>query len=368
MSFNALKAFRRYRIARAIVGLLVLAGAAFAEYKLANIQRPVELKDTGKFDQATIRLGQELIFEGPVVNSEEGMLFSHDGKKNLIIDVSFDRARLGVETIRLLESLGPTPPSDPTTVDYQAQEPKSSAAGGEPCRTQVKLSAAQKKMPDEIHIFQFGGPSENHYPHLAIRTTGAELVSRLFTTAPYDPITAADASKRAPGCQSVLKVGDWFKSVSKTPVKIVVTEDSALRLSFKPRTSLEPPPWNDTGGVLPFDLGTERLPEGSPPFRVHSVNIKSLDTGKPHSFLSAESTKNGPLLTIRDLKIGSDQIQLTIAGTGWVKIDGEPWTVNFLNRLMENKILAALLAAANAALLALVARLIFKTPSTKPVR
>ena len=37
------------------LGLLLLTGAAFAEYKLANVPRPVDLKTTGKFSPATIR-------------------------------------------------------------------------------------------------------------------------------------------------------------------------------------------------------------------------------------------------------------------------------------------------------------------------
>ena len=203
----------------------------------------------------------------------------------------------------------------------------------------------------EIHIFQLGNPGVNSYRHLRMRTKGADLVLNLVTTSPYD-------SDLAPGCQYGISVGEWHKPLTALDVTIINSEDSDLRLYFRPL--MRDSPWADTEGVLPLDLGTQQS------FQARSVSIKSLDLGNPRTLLSAIS--NGPLLTIRDLKIGSEQIQLSIVGKGWVEIDGEPWTVNFLNSLMENKIPAALLAAANAALLALAARLIFKTSSTKPVK
>jgi len=361
MSFNPLKAFKRHRIARAGVGLLVLAGAALAEYKLANVPRPVNLETTGRFSPATIRLGQaELVIGGPVVDSKERLLFSHEGKPNETVDISSDHARLDEDTREMFEHFGARILSTPTQIDYRAEDPTESSASLEPCHTRVEILAASK-MPDEIHIFQLGDPGANSFRHLRMRAKGAELVLNLVTRSP------SDNSEGAPGCQYVIRVGDWHDNITALDLTAVNSEDSDLRLNFR-RLMRDSTPWADTEGVLPLDLGTQQLTPASspPPFQARSVSIKSLDLGNPRTLLSAIS--DGPLLTIRDLKIGSDQIQLTIAGTGWVKIDGKPWTVNFLDRLMENKILAALLAAANAALLALVARLIFKTPSTKPVR
>src|SRR5437016_8310139 len=111
MSFNQLNAFKR-RIARAGVGLLLLTGAAFAEDKPANVTRPVDLKTTGKFSPATIRLGQaELVMGGPVVDSKERLLFSRDGKSNETVDISSDHARLDQDTREMLEISGERLPS-----------------------------------------------------------------------------------------------------------------------------------------------------------------------------------------------------------------------------------------------------------------
>ncbi len=129
-------------------------------------------------------------------------------------------------------------------------------------------------------------------------------------------------------------------------------KNAELSFTFKP---LKP---NSTlvaakGGLLSLDL--------PPSIRARSVSIKSLESGNPPVLLSVRSTNDGPLLTIEKLAIGSDQIQLTIGAKGLVEIDGEPWAVKFSSRIREHKRLVALLAAANIALLALVARLIFKT-------
>ncbi len=162
--FNLLRAFRRSRIARASAGLLVLAGAALAQYKLVNVPRPVDLGTTGKFSPATISAGrEELIIEGLVLdpekrmlvspqgeNNEPVMLFSHDGEPNETIDVIVNPAQLNDETIEYLKS-GPKLPSTPTRIAYEATDTDPlSSPGGEPCSTNVEILAAPK-MSDEAN-------------------------------------------------------------------------------------------------------------------------------------------------------------------------------------------------------------------------
>lgn len=362
MSFKPFVFFREQRIARAMVGLLALAGAAFAQYRLANVPMPVSVETIGDFSPAKLRLGQEeLIIEGPVVNSEEGMLFSHDGRANEIVDVSFDHARLDEQTIGMLESSGLRPPSTPVKIDYVVQESTGPSTGGEPCRSRVELRTISK-MPAEIHIFQLGTPGQNHYRNLEMKTIGAELVSHMLTESPDD-------SNFAPGCLKLLKVGDWNQRLTRIAVSAIVAEDSALRFNFR---SLTPDSklWDDTGGFFePLDLGVQKLnPNDPPPFQARAVSIRSLggrdSTSAPPTLASARSADDGPLLIVSSLRVGSDQLQVSISGKGWVKINGEDKTVNFLDRVKENPLPSGVLASANAALLAWVARLILKSPST----
>ena len=358
MSFNSVtRVFRRHRIVRAGVGLLMLAGAAFGQYKLAHVPQPVNLDTTGRFSPATITLGQqELIIEGPVVNAAEGMLFSHDGRANEIVEVRFQRARLDEETIGALEGKGLTPPSSPAEIDYRARDSMRSLKG-ESCRTRVELRAISK-MPSEIHIFQLGAPGLSHYRYLEMTAKGAELVSRILTESPGDSVLA-------PGCQKLLRVGDWNQPLTNFEVATIVDDDSALRFAFSPLTR-EASLWGGPQDFFePLDLGVEKQnPNDQPPFQARAVSVRSLSGGDSARLTQASAEGDGALLTIYGLRIGSDKIQLSIAGKGRVKINGEDVTVDVLKRVGENPIPSALLAAGNAALLAWVARLILKRPST----
>jgi hypothetical protein len=361
MSFKSLPARGRRRIARAALGLLVLAVAAIAQYKLAKVPRPVNLETLDNFSTVKVRLGrEELIIEGPVVNSSEMILFSYSGKPNELVDTSFDQARLGEQTLKVFESLGLRPPSTPARIDYRAQEPKSSPTGDESCSTQVELRAVSK-MPDELHLFQLDAPDLN-YRQLMMKAVGAELNSRMLVASP-----SGSYSER--GCQKLLKVGEWTQSISNI-VTAIVADNSDLRLSFKPLTA-DSALGADTGGFVILDLGAPQLNKTGPlPFQARAVYLRPLGSSNnvsdSHALLSARHTDDGPLLTISNLRIGPDQLQLTVTGKGWVTINGDDYTVNFLKRAEDNPILIALMAAANTALLAWVARLILKSPPTSP--
>lgn len=357
MSFNILKVIWRRRLVRAGAGLLVLAAAAFAQYRLTNVPMPVNVETTEKFSPATINLGrEELVIEGPMVNPSERMLFSHDGKSNEIVEVSFDQARLGEKTISLFEQLGLKPPASPARVDYRARESNKPSVGEQSCRTRVELRAATQ-MPAEIHLFQLSTPGMERYRNLEMTARGAELISSLLTESPGD-------SDLAPGCQHLLRVGDWNQPLSRIGVTAVVSDSSAIHFNFRPLTATDTL-WGDAAGFYePFDLGSQQLkPDDPSPFQARAVSIRRLGDSATPALINAQSTSDGPPLTISGLRIGSDQLQISIAGKGRVKINGEDMTVNFLNRVEENPIPSALLAALNAALLAWVARLIFKSPS-----
>lgn len=363
MPFKSMTAFMKWRLARAGLGLLVLAAAVIVQYKLANIPQPVNLDTTEKFSPAKVRLGQQkLIIEGPVVNSSEGVLFSHNGKPDEIVNVDFDRARLDEQTIEMFREGGLSPPSITARIVYRAENPTTPPVGDESCRTRVEMRAIPK-LPDEIHLFQLDAPGLNNYRQLEMTIRGAELTTQLISGSP-------SGSYLEPGCQKELKVGDWNKSIAND-ITTIAAENSALRFRFLPLKEGSAL-WGDAEGFFePFDLGAPQVESTAlPSFQARAVSINPLGDGNKSSatpaLLSARSVDGGPLLTISGLKVGSDQILVSVAGKGWVQIDGEDETVNLLNRIEENPIPATLLGAANAALLAWVARLIFKQPSPSP--
>lgn len=125
--------------------------------------------------------------------------------------------------------------------------------------------------------------------------------------------------------------------------------------------------WAQTQGLLPLALGARQQDSNDPAFQARAVSINS--RGRESSTIarvSARSADGGPLLSINGLSIGADQIQVSIAGRGLVKVNGKPATVNLLKPIQDNPVLLALLVATNGALLAWVARVVFKTPPTPP--
>lgn len=358
MPLTRLIALKRQRPARALVGILVLAGVAFAQYKLAHVPRAVDVATIKEFSPATTSDGEEIIIEAPVIKAAEGMLFSHHGKTNEIVDVNFDQARLDATTIAMFESyrLGLKPPVTPARTYYQAQE--SPPSTDEPCHTQVELHTASQ-MPAEIRFSQFDSPGSKQDRYLQVKVIGAELSANLLTDSAGD-------SDRGPGCQKLLKVGDWKQSLARGSVTIVVAQDSSFRCSLRPRT-VDEDLWTQTQGFSPLALGARKQDSNDPAFQARAVSINSRGSdGSTISRVSARSADGGPLLTINGLSIGADQIQISIAGQGLVKVNGKPATVNLLKPIQDNPVLLALLVATNGALLACVGRLVFKTPPTPP--
>lgn len=358
MPLNRLIAFTRQRLVRAVVGILVLAGAAFAQYELAHVPRALDVATIKDLSPATTSDGEEIIIEAPVINAAEGMLFSHDGKTNEIVDINFDQARLDATTVAMFESygLGLTPPATPARIYYQAQE--SPPSTDEPCHTQVELHTASQ-MPGEIRFSQFDSPGSKQDRYLQVTIRGAELSANLLTDSAGD-------SDRGPGCQKLLKVGDWKQSLARGSVTIVVAQDSSFRCSFRPRIA-DDNLWAQTQGLLPLALGARQQDSNDPTFQARGVSINSVGSdGSTIARVSARSADDAPLLSISGLSIGPDQIQVSVAGKGFVKVNGKPVTVNLLKPIQDNPVLLALLVATNGALLAWVARLVFKTPQTPP--
>jgi hypothetical protein len=357
MSFNFLFELWQRRTVRAGVALLVLAAATFAQYKLAHVPRTTDLAAEGKFAPATIKLGeQQLIIEGPVVNAEQGLLFSYESGTNAIVQVGFDRARLDEQTVELFEELEIKLPATWASIDYRAEQ-NNIPRPGKPCSTGIELRASAKT-PAEIRISQFGELGRNSHRHVQIIASDAELIANLGTEVQGE-------SDLAPGCQKTLTVDKLSHSTS-LDLTAHVAENSEVRLTFLP-LGADSKPWGDEQGSVELLLGgSPKLKSvDAPPFQARAVSIRSLDTGAPTkaaTVLSARSEAGGPLLSISGLKVFSDKLEVNVAGKGMVEINGVAQTTNLLQTFEENPITSALLLAANAALLAWVARLVFKSP------
>lgn len=359
MSFNRGSVIWQQRIVRAGVGILVLAAAAFASYKLSHVPRPVDLAAVGKFSPASIKLGeQELIIEEPVVNRDEGLLFSYDSGPNATAQVEFDRASLDDQTRESLDRLNFKLPAGWAPISYRTAEAERFSTVYEPCSTRIELRVASAD-PAEIRISQLHELRSERRRDLQLTASGAGLVANLET--------ASNADSSAPGCQKLLKV-DNVSHPTSLPVRVRVAENSRIDLSFL-ALATDSTSWVDAQGSVALDLGgpPKLSPTDAPPFQARAVSIRSFTHDRSTTaapVLSAWSEPGDPLLIISGLRVFSDQLQISVSGKALVEVDGVVQTTNFLNPFEENSIISALLLAANAALLAWVARLVFKSPQT----
>jgi len=357
---------------RVVLGVAVLlcAGAVTLQYYLIKRFSVVKVEAAGRFTPATARLGQEslVVVKDPVLAADpndysaEDLLLSHEGIENGVVDVHFDRAQLSQETVALLAGAGVNPPLTHEEVDY-AVDTGRKPEPGEPCRTLVRiLRKALPKQAAELHFFQMGTPGSRFNRHLEMKAGGVELAVSMSAA------TSPEGDPQAPGCQKVLRIGDWKQRLGGSiPIKVIAAPDSGFRFYFKSlnqNVSL----WEGPSGLFePFVLGTPPMHPGDlPSLQARAVEIRSFQErskSAPSPILSARSPNGEAPLNVQSLSLGSNQLQAMISGRGRVAGKDITWA----DRLKMAPMLAVSLAAANAGLILLL-RLLFKLRSAASVK
>lgn len=343
------------RAVRGVVAALVMAGAVFAQYKLANIPLPVEIEDNRKVSIPPVKFGQELVVEGPSADASTDLLFWHDGNPTEIVDAYLDKARLSAETARENE-IDPRASTIPGPITYttrdgeRGRKPDYSRA----CSTSVEVQLTpDKKSPSRIHFFQTSGRGGENYRDLDIKTDDAELVIRLSINPPESPpgdIADAEVTEdNGPGCLKRIKGDRWEQLVGGAFVfKSLAAANSKFKFRFLPMPQTTPL-WQGQDGLFePFKLGP-------PGLQAREVSIR---TPNGPAALEVRSANEDMPLRINGLKVGSDQLQVGITGKGFVKIEGEDITVDFFERIKKYPLLAGFLVMANATLLTWIIRLV----------
>lgn len=195
---QTLKHYWQKPLARVLGALLVLGGAIFLQYRLANIPLPVDVaRPRRPYTPQTAEsvLDEVLVIDGPLINRSGAvptsrLLFSGDGAEFVAVEARFDSAYAGEQFLNVLRTDPDQklPPRTPQAVSYLSQSEEEGAepsrtegAGGAPCRTSVEVGLARNgTMPSELHLFQLIPGSEKHRS-LELKAVGADLVVRLLT-------------------------------------------------------------------------------------------------------------------------------------------------------------------------------------------
>lgn len=287
MHIPLLKLYRQNRVFRIAIGAFALIIAGLVQYRLTNLQVPIEIGATGKFSPATVDLNrEELVIDGPIVvkssDEEEAELLLYETKANEILDAGFDNARLDKETIEDLSNSSFNPPSTPGKVRYYSSEPQQKLAAGDPCRTFLTIETVDHKAPRTLHFYQPEEPSTGHLRHLVMQVAGATVRVRMSTRPP------PEAAREAGGCRKVLLVGglprQYLSGASSFEVVAIAEPDSSIDFRLQP---LDPkaPSWN--GGAAGFfwllRLGPIDQNSPTPTFQARGGSIRKRQEDLPGS-------------------------------------------------------------------------------------
>lgn len=328
------------RFLRILTALCVLLAAFAVQYYVANTRLPVEAEDIGELSPATARLGRHLLtIEQPELHPT-GLLLSYSGTGREVIDATFESARYDD---RALRELGFDPPAGAHPVSYLAHDTGQPEAAGEPCRTSLEVYVAPGSRPaSRIAFSQTGSPGLDRFRQLRLDAAESHLTVRLMTA-------SADGNPFHPLCSRLLRIGE-FEAVlqGSQAVRIAAEPGSAIELRLGRGTDGSALWGGDAGFVGGFILSE------SPPLRAAGLRVERRSEGaRSAAALHAAWRPEGePALSIDRLQVGSDQVQISVAGKAWTTIDGSDVTVNLFDRLKRYPLFAGLFGTANAGLVA----------------
>jgi len=352
---------------RKIVAVLALLVAAGVQYGLANI--PVTV-DVAQFSPLIVSAENELVIQGPAVNSRDGLLFSKTGDTNQILDVFFPKAKLAASTAAQVGAS-----SELSSIKYITQEPSAKPSLKQNCHSSIAISLVDPTTATpEIRLYQFEGQSDSPYVEMEVKN--AALAVSLDTDS-----DSPDHTLPACGYQKMLQLKSlqnntgrsaqpWDMDIvqSLPPIQVMVGSDSSFRFFFRPLEKASSSR-DSSAAMMPLDLGSPRIHfEDAPPFLAHAVWKASQSTGEARGNnvdFSARALSSQALLDISKLEISSDRIQLSLSGKAHVEVQGKEQTTDLWNKIKEVPLLERSLEGANGALLTWVGVVLFRKSTAR---
>lgn len=344
------------RLALMIAVTLALIGMLFLMYRFITVPLPMKLDADTKINFPQAMLGtDEIIIEGPVVNTSTGLLLSAKMEQEEEISLVLEKAQLSQTTIEDFE-LDPSSASIGKIIYGSSPEEKS--VSNRPCTTSVEIKLKDGKLPDALH-FQNGVGLEGgkDYRGLDMKSVGAETIVNI-SMKPKDSASAltdnqagAPSQDDGPGCWKhlIIPSGDDRVFYGGRTVESLVTPDSAFHFRFMPTNEAKPLWEGETGLLEPFVFGSppqEGDVETVTGLQARAVIIKRL---MRDNILDIRSVDEKSTLRVDSLKVGSKHLQLSVFGEGFVTLNGKD-AVGLRERIERYPLMAMLLAIATVAL------------------
>jgi hypothetical protein len=340
--------FRNSTLARRLAAAAIFVAVAAAEFALVNIPQPLQLERenvTASKDrsQLVIRLPQ----------GGDTQLFSFDGRKDVVVDVDFDRAAIDPATSLLMRAAGYAPPAGQHWAAYRTEAGSSSSRRAGVCQSFVDVRRADTRDPAELRLFQNGLAGEDRFRKLCVRVTGTATIVRMKTE--FDP----GGRIEDPGCNKQLILDDWALGVSNVPVAMIVPQGRGFCLTLQAAT-----------GAAAFVSAPEalfsriRLSEAIAATEIQVVRTQPQGKTAPLVQIQPDGET---ILTARSLAVGSDIVQVTVeADRAWVWRDGKRSTYSVLEKMQKYPVISVFIGGLNAAILAAIRRLFLRTPAKPP--
>jgi hypothetical protein len=283
---------------RVPIAFAALAVALWADYWL--LHRP-EPHGVAEFNPIKAKLGrEELILASPTMSGSP--LLSHQGGKNEVVEIFFEKGVLAPATQRLLRGQPWAQSREPQYVSYTTLD--TPGAKGPPCRTSVEIKFADLSFT-ELRLFQDGIAGGEEHRELSLKAKSRIQVDSL--TVPDDP-----EQTNEPGCRKLLQAGENRFIFGATPLSVLAEAGSSVRFKFLPASAT--PLWDANPGLF------EPFPGIS--LEARSVRLSPIDL--PQRLFMAAAPNDKKLLVIDQFLAGSDTLETNLSGVGWVTVNDVP--------------------------------------------
>jgi TIR domain len=277
----------------------VLALVVLAELLVARANWPVDTHSDPNLRRMHVPTGNELVVQQPASEKVQPILtYNGTPRHNHRVTLDMHSARLSDETLRLLAAANP--PKTAGRVIY-GPDPNEKAKNGASClnafRLELPASATAEGRSVEIAPrapgdYQFD-PSVTRLVHVA---SPSPLAVRVSANSP-------DGSD-GPGCRNLLSIGSWQQVIGKD-LEMALVADARSPINVNLAVDADEPSDHKTESLRIEDLLPERL----------YIRPMSVD-----HVLQSRKRAGKPLLTVTDLRLGGDLLDVELSGKAAVPI------------------------------------------------